>query len=448
MTIHIGHNPDPKHDTPTEQTLRAQHVLESLDTMRNGGATIEDQVRYLHQNLPSAEKQVQEPSTIAERLALQERLRGEFTRLRQAMVGLMTVWNTPDILPDDVRTAGYRLLKHLDGMRQVAETGLTEGWKSEIGMLSEMWEGAPDVSKVFDVSPPRPPHGSKLSAATKVQVHKEATEKHHKALYTPLNAKGVEHEEGMKKVKEAIADGSLTDKLKEAVEKAEDRSKERAEARRLPHKVLHEPLGKSRLDEDLKTFGTTVLPEGVHCLDVKDMDELAEAIHKETLKHPEKIMKAEEERLTRNQQLVKELDNAQSVVGDPSKIKLKLPELRTELPLEPATQLTIETWTAALNELVVPSTMAENHEWTFDNELQGTHGDEERPITVLLWKAPGCHARLRRQSLALGVQVTLQIYMSGVIYDCSELLKTEDDLGRHDCNPQGLIAATLASPTK
>jgi len=448
-TIHIDRDPEPTASRPTDQMLRAQSVLESLDELRSSGASIEEQVRYLRQNLPAAEEQeqAQEPSSIAERLARQERLKADFNELRSAMVNVMAVWNQPEVLPEDVRIAGFRLLKHLDVMREEAEKSLKQGWKSEVGMLSEVWESAPDLSAVFDTTPTRTPRHLQDMAR-----FKEAAKKVPQP-YKP------NHEEGMARVKKAVKEPSFKEQVREAVKKADARAKERAEARRVPHKVLHEPVGTepdwNAIQEEMDhaerlerarepflnrgrlspaSFGKRFSQEG---------DRMAEQIHART---DWKKMAAENDaRLSRDDKLVKDLEDTKNIVGDPKKIKLKLPELGAEATLEPPTSLTIETWTEALNALVISKTDTWDG-WSFDMELNGSKGEEGWPIQSLTWKGNGGHVRLHRQVTPACVNVRLEIYLDGVIYTSGDMVLS--DPARLRTDPAHYIKQALDNPTE
>lgn len=135
-------------DSTTASSARlhsVQQLLEKLGSMKARGLGARERLDFLQRQGPELVHDFTfEDAFDADARASSARL-GQLDELSSSVRQLKTAWRSAPI-QDDVRAAGLSLIGHITGFVQQAEKLERE---SEIDMLSQLWEQAPDVSSTW-----------------------------------------------------------------------------------------------------------------------------------------------------------------------------------------------------------------------------------------------------------------------------------------------------------
>jgi hypothetical protein len=139
-------------DKPSPELIAARDVLASLEKMKADGADEDAVLEFLRRNVPTIQKaRPKRQNTIQERMAQQQADRAALDQIEEGVRRVQENWNSAEVLPADIKEVGTRLIAQLDELRRQGEKQVKRGWMSEVEMLSQMWESAPDVSEAFGV---------------------------------------------------------------------------------------------------------------------------------------------------------------------------------------------------------------------------------------------------------------------------------------------------------
>lgn len=147
------HYQDPNEaDKPSPELLAARDVLASLEKMKAGGADDDAVLEFLRRNVPTIQKaRPKRQNSIQERMAQQQADQAALDQIEEGVRRVQENWNSAEVLPAEIKEVGTRLIAQLDELRRQGEQQVKRGWLSEVDMLAEMWESAPDVSEAFNV---------------------------------------------------------------------------------------------------------------------------------------------------------------------------------------------------------------------------------------------------------------------------------------------------------
>jgi len=152
----------PMDPEPTADAIKAKHVLDTLSQMQEDGASTRAQFEFLRRQLPRDEEHEDERLSIEVRLERQEMVKVDLHYVKESTASTLVAWENSDALPAETKEVGVRLLRALEKVRAEGEAEVSQHWKTETEMLSELWQSDPDVNEYFNSTPTRPPKDKPL----------------------------------------------------------------------------------------------------------------------------------------------------------------------------------------------------------------------------------------------------------------------------------------------